>query len=653
MFNSRPFLFSVLVTSSLWLCVRDTCAQSYNAICTLANGDLLMVGHKNDVPLMSIYGAAWVDQPNPEQAPAKGEFRAVCTAGPGNLFLVVEDESDPKKPKIGLLLRENGLWSELPALPKGLNSVYDPVATGPGALWFRSWHTAERRTAMVHWNGTAYKELPRPDGTDEMHALLLDSDGTLIADGNMDGQAGAYRFVNGAWQPMGKAMKGLHVDRLVRLSDGTLVCSVARGSMSPAVPALYRWDGTAWRPLEGAHVAAKQDIEDLCAGPDRRLYLLIEAGEEAGDPQRLACWKDDRLYWYKGTPETAIQKNHSGTVNLYRLACDYTGLLHARTYSSPLTFPWADFDRAMDGYPQQDASAAALWALFQRLESEYYTKTGSLVAAYRNYGMTTNEVNTKRLSKSSTALQAWVKAANDSLEGTAPKRMNRLADRFSQVLELWHQSADGMAAQIAGKAGEEKERQRMKTRTVLALGNLRQAQELLEAELEAYPVRNTLAPRALPASWAMRDGFPAKDDRAAEVLAAQQARIAEWNAFMAATDRWVGYIGAARKGATGHMILAEIRETYRPWLEQEKTRIDALAMPPDRNRLHDALQEALLEGSYLLGTIERIAEVISGSYTAEIYNDAVEQSHDAHREVNAAVQDINAILPAYKQRNGL
>ncbi|MBK7945106.1 MAG: hypothetical protein IPJ85_07305 [Flavobacteriales bacterium] len=105
-----------------------------------------------------------------------------------------------------------------------------------------------------------------------------------------------------------------------------------------------------------------------------------------------------------------------------------------------------------------------------------------------------------------------------------------------------------MAAQIAGKAGEEKERQRMKTRTVLALGNLRQAQELLEAELEAYPVRNTLAPRALPASWAMRDGYPAKDDRAAEVLAAQQARIAEWNAFMAATDRWVGYIGAARKG---------------------------------------------------------------------------------------------------------
>ncbi|MBK6343199.1 MAG: hypothetical protein IPF41_11580 [Flavobacteriales bacterium] len=119
---------------------------------------------------------------------------------------------------------------------------------------------------MVRWDGKTYSELPLPPGTKEMHALLLDADGALIADGDMNNDAGAYRFVNNAWAPMGEAMDGMHVDRFVYLSDGTLVCNVARSSYSEAKTALYRWDGNAWKPLKGADVPIKQDVEDLCAG---------------------------------------------------------------------------------------------------------------------------------------------------------------------------------------------------------------------------------------------------------------------------------------------------------------------------------------------------------------------------------------------------
>ncbi|MBK6343198.1 MAG: hypothetical protein IPF41_11575 [Flavobacteriales bacterium] len=109
----------------------------------------------------------------------------------------------------------------------------------------------------------------------------------------------------------------------------------------------------------------------------------------------------------------------------------------------------------MDGYPQQDASASALWSLFQRLEPDYYTKTAALVKAYRNYNVASNEANSKRVSSASAALKTWAGAAIDSVERIAPKRTNRLADRFGTALELWRKSAEGMSAQVAGKAAEQ------------------------------------------------------------------------------------------------------------------------------------------------------------------------------------------------------
>jgi len=655
MLSSRRFLFSLVTIACLGFNAQQARAQSSNDILTLPNGDLLLLGHKDHVPWMAIHTATWVEQPNPEGAPAKGEYTAACTDRLGNLYLAFEDEGNPKKDVHGLLKRVNGAWSALPALPKGWSSIYDPVAMGPDAIWFRSWHDTERRTVMVRWDGKSYTELPLPPGTKEMHALLLDADGTLIADGDMNNDAGAYRFVNNAWTPMGEAMDGMHVDRFVYLSDGTLVCNVARSSYSDAKTALYRWEGNAWKPLKGADVPMKQDVVDLCAGPDGRLYLLIEAGDEAGDPQRLACWKEDRLRWYKGTPESAVQKDFSGMVHLYNLACDRTGLLHARTYRAMVTFSWAEFDRAMDGYPQQDASAAALWSLFQRLEPDYYTKTGALVAAYRNYKVAINEANSKRVSSASAALKTWAGAAMDSVGRIAPKRMNRLADRFTTVLELWRKSAESMAAQLAGNAAgkDQEEQDHLKTQAVLALGNVRDAQELLDAELEAYAKRNALAARVVPASFATRDGYPAKDERAAEVFTAQQANIGEWNAFMSASDRWVHFIGTSRNAATGMVVLQDIHDNYRPWVLKEKARMEALGMPPDRNRLYDAYMKALLEGMYLMNTIEGLGDIITGSYAHETYNEAVERFHDAHREVNYAVLQVEGLIPAYQVRNGL
>jgi len=420
---------ALLMLFTLWGIGHQAEAQSYNAICTLHDGSLLQVGDKDDVPIMAAFDTAWVVQPNPPGTPVMGEFKTIATDAAGNLFVAYEDESNPKKTVEGFLRRVGGTWSSLPPLPKGWSGMYDPVTAGPDQLWFHTWHTDERRSVVVHWNGTDYTALPLPEHMKELHALFLDTDGALLADGALGDGTAVYRFANGSWQAMGGALDGLHVDHFVRLSEGTLVCNVRRGAYSSSTTALYRWNGQAWEPLPGASIKAKRDVEDLCAGPDGRLYLLIEAADEKDRPQRLACWHNGTLRWYKGTEETALQKNFSGNLNLYQLACDRTGLLHARDYGKQRTYPAADFDFEADGYPTRDDKAREVFDLFNAQMNGHQTASAPFLKAHSNFNTSKSASDLELLTKATNAGQAWYRTAIEQLEalGVAPKR-NRLYD---------------------------------------------------------------------------------------------------------------------------------------------------------------------------------------------------------------------------------
>lgn len=437
---------ALLIVCTLWGVGFQAEAQSYNAICTLPDGSLLQVGEKDDVPIMAAFDTSWVVQPNPAGTPVKGEFRSVCADATGNLFVAYEDESNPKKTVEGFLRRVGGTWSALPPLPKGWSGMYDPVAAGPDQLWFHTWHTDERRSVVVHWNGTDYTALPLPEHMKELHALFLDTDGALLADGAPWDGTGVQRFANGSWQAMGGALDGLHVDHFVRLSDGTLVCNVRRGSYSSSTTALYRWNGQAWEPLPGARVKAKRDVEDLCAGPDGRLYVLIEAADEEDRPQRLACWHNGALRWYKGTEAAALQSGISGNLNLYQLACDRTGLLHARDYSKQRTYPAADFEWEADGYPTRDAEALKVLLHYQADEAAYAEKTDHMFKLFGKYFTgQVPEDQTQLNGYWTTVLDPWLRDAMGRLAALGLKPgTNRLYDSYGALLRATQESYHAM-----------------------------------------------------------------------------------------------------------------------------------------------------------------------------------------------------------------
>lgn len=628
-------------------------AQSYNAVCTMADGSLLQVGHQNSVPIMALYDAAWEVQPNPDGTPEKGEFTAVFTDASGNMYLAYEDETNPKKKVEGFLQRVNGSWTDLPKLPKGWSGIYNPVAASPDKLWFHSWHSEERRTVLVAWNGTAYTELPLLEGMKELHTLFLDSDGTLLADGDRDKDAGVYRFANGSWQPMGGAMDGLHVEHIVRLSDGTLVCNVVRGSYSEATDALYRWTGTAWVPLPGAEVAPKRDVEDLCSGPDGRLYLLIAADDEEGDPERLACWTNGTLRWYKGSEEKAVQRNFSGTINLYQLACDRAGLLHARDYSAQRTFPWAEFEWATDGYPATDARAAEVWELYQQQQKAYGQKASAVNDAYRVLVKERTKLNGLAVGTRYDEWYTWMSKETAVLVDLTPKGANRLVDRYREHLtsaNLMYAALRDHASAV-GRGGEYDWEKTLLDRVFAATEVNQRTAQALEAEQLAYPVRNGLTPLPVIIKE-VRDPYPAKDVKAAEVLAILKGNVSAYNQHVAfCRSALIGVDNLS--GAAAFELDKYVHDSLHTWVASVNRQLDALAVPPEQNRLQDSFRSFLSTISNMGSGLQAYAELRTGNSTAEEWRQQADRLETLQATVSSAMDLVNKVYGPYLVRNGL
>jgi hypothetical protein len=635
----------LLAAFTLCLSLHVT-AQDYNSVCTLPDGALVMVGHQNEVPAWTLHTDAWALQPNPAGTPGAGRFTTVATDAAGNLYVAYEDRANPKKKLEGLLVRASGTWTALPKLPKGWSGVYDVVASSPDKFWFRSWHDEERRTVLVHWNGSAYSELPLPAGAKELHTLFLDSDGALLTEGDMGDAEGVYRYTNGAWQAMGQALDVLRITRFVRLSDGTLVCSAYK--YSDETRALFGWDGLRWAPLPGADVVGKRDVEDLCPGPDGRLYLLIEADDEEGDPQRLACWQNGTLRWYKGSEANALLRN-----DLYQLACDRSGLLHARDYSKELTFPWADFEWGTDGYPATDARAAEVWELYKQQLKTYTEKASAVNDAYRVLVKERSELNGLAVGTRYNEWYAWMSKETAVLVDLTPKGANRLVDRYREQLvsaNLMY-AAIREHASVAGRGGEFEWEQTLLDRVLAATEVNKRTAQALDAEQLAYPVRNGLTPLPVIVKE-VRDPYPAKDVKAAEVLAVIKGNVSAYN-------QHVGFCRTALisvdklSGAAAFELEKYVHDNLHPWVASVNLQLDALGVPPEQNRLQDAFRPFLTTISHMGSGLQAYADLRSGNSTAEDWRQQAERLESLQGQVTAAMDVLNKVYGQYLVRNGL
>ena len=648
-----PFLHRTTLLTACALCLAlGALAQNYNSVCTLPDGALVMVGHQNEVPLWTLHTEAWAVQPNPAGTPVAGRFTTVAADAAGNLYVAYEDKTNPKKPFEGLLVRTNDTWTTLPKLPKGWSGVYDVVASAPDKFWFRSWHADERRTVLLHWNGTAYAELPLPAGAKELNTLFLDSDGALLTDGAMGSKEGVYRYTNGAWQPMGEAIDVLRITRFVRLSDGTLVCSANK--YSDDTRALFRWGGLLWVSLSGAEVAEKRDVEDLCPGPDGRLYLLIEADDEEGDPQRLACWQNGTLRWYKGSEKNAVLRNGSSTINLYQMACDRSGLLHARTYSKQLTFPWADFEWGTDGYPATDARAAEVWDLYKEQYAAYGQKAAAVNDAYGVLAQERTELNGLKVGTRYNEWYTWMSKETAVLVDLTPKGANRLVDRYREQLS----SANLMYAAIrdhasaAGRGGEPEWEQQLLKKVLAATEVNQRTAQALEAEQMAYPLRNGLQPMPAPKKEEVRDPYPARDVKAAEVLAIINGNKGAYN-------RHVGFcrtmlVGVDNlSGAAAFELDKYVRDSLHTWVASVNKQLDALAVPPEQNRLQDTFRSFLANISDMGAGLQAYADLRTGNSTADEWRQQSDRLETLQARLTSANNGLNKVYTDYLARNGL
>lgn len=642
-----PFHYRTTLLAVFTMCLSlGAQAQDYNSVCTLPDGALVMVGHQNEVPVWAMHTEAWAVQPNPAGTPSAGRFNTVAADAAGNLYVAYEDKANPKKALEGLLVRANGTWTALPKLPKGWSGVYDVVASAPDKVWFRSWHSEERRTVLVHWNGTTYTELPLPAGAKELHTLFLDSDGALLTDGDMGNKEGVYRYTNGAWQPMGEALNVLRITRFVRLSDGTLVCSANK--YDDGTRSLFRWGGLLWVSLQGAEVAEKRDVEDLCAGPDGRLYLLIEADDEEGDPQRLACWQNGTLRWYKGSEANAVLEK-----NLYQLACDRTGLLHARTYSKEHTFPWTDFEWATDGYPTTDARAAEVWELFKQQMADFAKVAKGVTDAYGTLAKERTELNALKVGSRYNDYYTFYTTRTDTLVEMTPKGANRLVDRYREHLKTSNlmYAAIRDHASAVGRGGEPDWEKQLLDKVFAATEVSKRTEQALDAEILAYPLRNGLTPLPVIVKE-VRDPYPAKDVKAAEVLAILNGNVAAYNQHVAFCRSALFGVDNL-SGAAAFELNKYVHDSLHTWVASVTRQLDALAVPPEQNRLQDSFRHLLSTISSMGGGLQAYAQLRTGNSTAEEWREQAEDLEAAQADVTAAVNNLNKVYSEYLVRNGL
>jgi hypothetical protein len=604
-----------------------------------------MVGSKDDVPIMSLHTDAWSVQPNPEGTPAKGGFTTVCADPAGNLFVGFEDENNPKKKKHGLMRRVNGAWSTMPELPKGWSGVYDPVAAGPDKLWFHSKLSEESRSVLAHWNGTEYATIAMPEHMKELHTLFLDADGALLTDGDMGDKEGVYRFANGAWQPMGEALDVLRVERFVRLSDGTLVCLVDK--YDDETHALFQWRGMLWLPLPGAEVANKRSVEDLCAGPDGRLFLLIKADEEEGDPQRLACWQNGTLHWRKGSEANAVLKEASMDVDL--LACDRTGVLQAREYDEQHAFPRTEFEWSADGYLPTDARAAEVWTQFKTQQAAYMEKATPIHDAYRKLANDRSPLNALEVGTRYNEWYQWLSTSTDAFVDLVPKGANRLVDRYRAQLKTANEMYAAMRTHASAVGRVDAGADRLNDQVIGASRVNKETEVALDAEILAYPLRNGLDP--LPVRVA-KDPYPAKDVKAAEVLAVLNANKAAYNGHVATCRTYVAGVDRLNGAAAFHLE-HYVEDSLITWVASVNKQLDALAVPAEQNRLQDSFRNMLNSVSNIGYALEAYAGLRTSNSTAEQIREQSDRLDRAQQEVTAAITAMNKVYSAYLVRNGL
>ena len=407
----RTFLLAALLlnTAAIWA----------TSIQRLPDGTCMQYGHLNGVPHLAQWtSGAWAPiAVAAELVPAKGEYEGVTADAQGNLFVSYTDETNAKKKVGGLLARVGGTWSLLGALPKGCSGRSLIAALSPTDVYVDTWLTEERRSQLLHWNGSAFAVVPLPPATEEVNGLQVHDAGLVMLaygrgpSGNYSDASSAFLLKEGGWERMG-----------VPAAENTdLLFTGADGALWRMGRVAERWSASGWaRGFTFDHSSSTgYRITDASPGTKGELYLVLQG---PGSKDHLACWPGSGdLLWLKGTPQTAMFQ-----YGAYDLFVDAEGVVHVNDKER---YTFADFDFAADGYPTRDDKAREVFDLFNAQTAAYKTVSDPFLEAYSAFNTSKSASDFQQLTKAADKAQDWFSTAIVQLEGLGigPTR-NRLYD---------------------------------------------------------------------------------------------------------------------------------------------------------------------------------------------------------------------------------
>jgi hypothetical protein len=112
-------------------------------------------------------GSSWKQQSSPNTGSAYNELDGVAATSPTNAWAVGYHNNGASTPRQTLILHWNGTaWKQVPSpnpTAKGNNVLYGVAATSATDAWAVGYDNNSANPALiVHWNGTAWKQVPSP-----------------------------------------------------------------------------------------------------------------------------------------------------------------------------------------------------------------------------------------------------------------------------------------------------------------------------------------------------------------------------------------------------------------------------------------------------------------------------------------------------------
>jgi hypothetical protein len=292
-------------------------------------------------------GTSWAQVPSP----SPGNFdqlTSVAAVSASNVWAVGYTENRDGSNSRTLIVHWNGTaWTQVPSPSPAGSQLLGVAFTSADDAWavgYTDSSGVDTGALILHWNGTAWTQVPSPAGV-LLHGVTAISArsawavGYAVAPGTPYFATLILRWNGTTWARVSSPSPGheeAYVDNVAAASDSTawaLGATVPTPGVQP--PLLMRWDGSTWQtvPLPGA---ATSNLTGLAATSAGIAWAVGCTGDKVPGP----CINSLMLQW-NGTGWTRVQTPAHGAIwGVYALSATDVVAVGARDHGTIFIMRW-------------------------------------------------------------------------------------------------------------------------------------------------------------------------------------------------------------------------------------------------------------------------------------------------------------------------